>query len=235
MPRGGFRVALVRDRADILLKKAEAEELHELLAQQARIRFNARHRCRGDQLVATEPACPSDGSAGSRPESCRGAARAPAPLLTQAGRRTSVRSASDNAAALLRPGRAQAVDNAVSARRRPCDVPHYGQPVLHPAEQVRRYCQHSSTSHPCSRRPRRRPRHRLPAQRRRGGLATPQYRLDEFGRLYTRDERSDFIDRADGVLDTDRALAPAGAQPPTTCSPPDGAVAATARPCRRPR
>jgi hypothetical protein len=31
-------VALVRDRADILLKKAEADELHELLAQQARIR-----------------------------------------------------------------------------------------------------------------------------------------------------------------------------------------------------
>ena len=34
-------MALVRDRADILLKKAEADELHELLAHQARIRFNA--------------------------------------------------------------------------------------------------------------------------------------------------------------------------------------------------
>ena len=34
-------MALVRDRADILLKKAEADELHELLAQQARIRFDA--------------------------------------------------------------------------------------------------------------------------------------------------------------------------------------------------
>ena len=34
-------MALVRDRADTLLKKAEAGELHEELARQARIRFNA--------------------------------------------------------------------------------------------------------------------------------------------------------------------------------------------------
>jgi hypothetical protein len=35
-------VAPARDRADVLLEKAEADELHELLAQQARIRFDAR-------------------------------------------------------------------------------------------------------------------------------------------------------------------------------------------------
>src|SRR3954451_4375962 len=38
---GEVRVALVRDRAANLLKRAEADELHESLAQQARIRFNA--------------------------------------------------------------------------------------------------------------------------------------------------------------------------------------------------
>ena len=42
MPRGEVRVALVRDRADVLLRKAEAHGLHELLAEQARIRFDAR-------------------------------------------------------------------------------------------------------------------------------------------------------------------------------------------------
>jgi hypothetical protein len=35
-------VALVRDRADVLLRKAEADGLHELLAEQAQIRFDAR-------------------------------------------------------------------------------------------------------------------------------------------------------------------------------------------------
>ena len=48
----------------------------------------------------------------------------------------------------------------------------------------------SSTSRPSSRRARRRARHRLPAQRRAEGWRLPQYQIDEFGRLYTRDERA---------------------------------------------
>ncbi|MBW0116870.1 DUF2075 domain-containing protein [Pseudonocardia sp. KRD-169] len=87
-------------------------------------------------------------------------------------------------------------------------VPQYGQPVLHPAEQVRRYCQQLVDFTP------------MLANGHGGvwGLAylhnagasgwkLSQYSIDEYGQLYTRDKRQEFLDRLMSLLDTDPATA----------------------------
>ena len=147
----GIPVALVRDRADVLLKKAEAGELPDELARQAEIRFNARTG-RGE-LTSWRNSLPS----------------LPGRRLRKPGWSTS-RCSSSTGCHSARSGSTWCC--AVSTRRRggnsyvlvelkqwtnaePRDdglvtIPQYGQPVLHPVEQVRRYCEYLSTSRPSS-------------------------------------------------------------------------------------
>jgi uncharacterized protein len=203
-------VALVRDRADILLKKAEADELHELLAQQARIRFNA-------------------GTGVAEINSWRHSLPALLTDLQDAGL--------SHVEVLLEhrlpytPKRVDALlcgvdpttrrpsyilvelkqwTNAVSVDDDLVHVPHYGeQPVLHPAEQVRRYCRQLVDFTPM-----------LATDGGVHGLAylhnagaegwrLSRYKIDEFGQLYTRDDRSEFIARLTALLDTDPETRPA--------------------------
>jgi hypothetical protein len=198
-------VALVRDDAGSLLAKAEAKELHELLAQQARIRFDAAtgvgevrswenslppfladlvQAGLGHVEVLLEhrlPYTPKRVDAllcGVHPTTGRASY-----VLVELKQWTTAESVGDD---LVR-------------------VPQYGdQPVLHPAEQVRRYCQqlvdftpmlareadgvygiaylHNAGAH---------------------GWKLRQYRIDEYGRLFTRDDRQELIDRLRSLLDTD--------------------------------
>lgn len=84
-------------------------------------------------------------------------------------------------------------------------VPQYPEPVLHPVEQVRRYCQYLVDSTPA-----------LAEQPGAvNGLAylhnalesgvwrLSRYEMDEYGRLYTMDTRSQLVDRLRALLDTD--------------------------------
>jgi uncharacterized protein len=202
-------VALVRDNASSLLDKAKAKELHELLAQQARIQFDAgtgvselrswelslpefladlEHAGLGHIEVLLEhklPYTPKRVDAllcGVHPKT-----RKPSYVLVELKQWTNAESAGDGLV----------------------HVPQYGsQPVLHPAEQVRRYCQQLVDFTP------------MLANGHGGvwGLAylhnagasgwrLTQYRIDEFGRLYTRDERQQFLDKLTTLLDTDPATA----------------------------
>ncbi|QFZ24114.1 DUF2075 domain-containing protein [Saccharothrix syringae] len=86
-------------------------------------------------------------------------------------------------------------------------VPRYPEPVLHPVEQVRRYCEYLVDSTPAL------------AERPDAvhGLAylhnalesgvwrLSQYGMDEYGRLYTMDTRAQLVDRLRALLDTDPA------------------------------
>jgi hypothetical protein len=94
--------------------------------------------------------------------------------------------------------------NAISVDHDLVHVPQYGeQPVLHPAEQVRRYCRqlvdftpmlaNNGGVHGLAYL------HNACAQ----GWRLSQYRIDEFGQLYTRDDRHEFITRLRALLDTD--------------------------------
>jgi hypothetical protein len=197
-------VALVRDRADVLLKKAEADGLHELLAEQARIRFDARtgvgevnswrHSLpaflgdlRDAGLDHVEvllehrlPYSPKRVDAllcGVHPRTSR-----PSYVLVELKQWTTAESIGDDLV----------------------HVPQYGdQPVLHPAEQVRRYCRQLvdftpmlASAHEV---------HGIAYLHNAGaeGWRLSRYTGDEFGQLYTRDDRHELIDRLTAVLDTD--------------------------------
>jgi uncharacterized protein len=197
-------VALVRDTASSLLARAEAKELHGLLEQQARIRFDAatgRSELRSWEMslppfladlqeaglghveVLLEhklPYSPKRVDAllcGVHPKT-----RKPSYVLVELKQWTNAESIGDDLV----------------------HVPHYGQPVLHPAEQVRRYCQQLVDFTPAL------------ASRSGGvygiaylhnagaeGWRMRRYRLDDYGRLYTRDERQDLIDQLVSHLSTD--------------------------------
>ncbi len=198
-------MALYRDKASSLLAKAKAKELHELLAQQARIQFDAgigvselrswelslpefladlEHVGLGHVEVLLEhklPYTPKRVDAllcGVHPTT-----RKPSYVLVELKQWTNAESAGDGLV----------------------HVPQYGnQPVLHPAEQVRRYCQQLVDFTP------------MLANGHGGvwGLAylhnagasgwkLTQYRIDEFGQLYTRDERQQFLGKLTTLLDTD--------------------------------
>ena len=197
-------MALVRDRADVLLKRAEADGLHELLAEQARIRFDARTgvgevnswrqslpALLGDLrdagldhvevlLEHRLPYTPKRVDAllcGLHPRTHR-----PSYVLVELKQWTTAESVGDDLV----------------------HVPQYGdQPVLHPAEQVRRYCRQLVDFTPM-----------LAAAGGVYGLAylhnagaagwrLSRYTLDEFGQLYTRDDRQALLDRLTSLLDTD--------------------------------
>jgi uncharacterized protein len=204
-------VALLRDKAGPLLVKAEAKELHQLLAEQARMQFDAgtgvaelrswelslpaflsdlQHAGLGHVEVLLEhrlPYTPKRVDAllcGVHPRT-----RRPSYVLVELKQWTTAESVGDG---LVR-------------------VPQYGsQPVLHPAEQVRRYCQQLVDFTP------------MLAGGQGGvyGIAylhnsgasawrLSTYRIDEYGQLYTRDERQAFLDRLRALLDSDPATATA--------------------------
>ncbi len=200
-------MALVRDDAGSLLAKAEAKELHELLAQQARIRFDAAtgagevrswenslppfladvvHAGLGHVEVLLEhrlPYTPKRVDAllcGVHPTTGRASY-----VLVELKQWTTAESVGDD---LVR-------------------VPQYGdQPVLHPAEQVRRYCQQLVDFTPMLAREADGVYglaylHNAAAE----GWRLKQYRIDEYGRLYTRDERQGMIDRLRALLSVDPA------------------------------
>ncbi|MCP2166783.1 DNA/RNA helicase domain-containing protein [Goodfellowiella coeruleoviolacea] len=86
-------------------------------------------------------------------------------------------------------------------------VPHYAEPVLHPVEQVRRYCEYlvdatpALADNPGSV-------HGLAYlhnANRDGVWRIQQYRMDEFGQLYTMDNRAELISRLRALLNTDAA------------------------------
>jgi uncharacterized protein (DUF1778 family) len=197
-------VALVRDAASSLLSKAEAKELHGLLEQQARIRFDAaigRSEVRSWEMslpplltdlqeaglghveVLLEhklPYTPKRVDAllcGVHPKTLR-----PSYVLVELKQWTNAESIDDELVYL----------------------PNYGQPVLHPAEQVRRYCQQLVDFTPAL------------ANGSGGvygiaylhnagaeGWRMRRYRLNEYGRLYTRDERQQLLDLLGSLLSTD--------------------------------
>jgi hypothetical protein len=200
-------VALVRDDALSLLAKAKGSELHEELAQQARIRFNAATGAAevrswemslppfladvveaglGHVEVLLEhrlPYTPKRVDAllcGVHPTTGR-----PSYVLVELKQWTNAESVGDDLV----------------------HVPQYGdQPQLHPAEQVRRYCLQLVDFTP------------MLARESDGvyGLAylhnagaegwrLKQYRIDEYGQLYTRNERQDLIDRLRALLAADPA------------------------------
>lgn len=198
-------MALVRDDAGSLLAKAEAKELHELLAQQARIRFDAAtgvgelrswqnslppfladvvQAGLGHVEVLLEhrlPYTPKRVDAllcGVHPATGR-----PSYVLVELKQWTTAESVGED---LVR-------------------VPQYGdQPVLHPAEQVRRYCQQLVDFTPMLAREADGVYglaylHNAAAE----GWRLRQYRVDEYGRLYTRDERQALIDRLRALLNPD--------------------------------
>jgi hypothetical protein len=203
-------VALVRDDAGSLLAKAEAKELHELLAQQARVRFDAATGVGevrswenslppflanvvqaelGHVEVLLEhrlPYTPKRVDAllcGVHPTTGRSSY-----VLVELKQWTTAESVGED---LVR-------------------VPQYGdQPVLHPAEQVRRYCQQLVDFTPMLAREGDGVYglaylHNAAAE----GWRLKRYRIDEYGRLYTRDERQALIDRLRSLLSTDPATRP---------------------------
>lgn len=198
-------MALVRDDAGSLLAKAEAKELHELLAQQARIRFDAAtgvgeirswenslppfladvvQAGLGHVEVLLEhrlPYTPKRVDAllcGVHPTTGR-----PSYVLVELKQWTT----------------AESVDTDLVR------VPQYGdQPVLHPAEQVRRYCRQLVDFTPMLAREADGVYgvaylHNADAE----GWRLKQYRVDGYGRLYTRDERQALIDRLRALLSPD--------------------------------
>ncbi|GAA3043444.1 DUF2075 domain-containing protein [Pseudonocardia yunnanensis] len=206
-------MALVRDRADVLLEKAEADELHELLAQQARIQFNSgtgtgeitswrnslpaflrdlREAGLGHVEVLLEHKLPFTPKrvdvllCGTHPKTHRNSY-----VLVELKQWTNAEPRDDGLVM----------------------IPQYGQPVLHPADQVRGYCEylidftpfladgsagvygiaylHNATTE---------------------GWKLKKYRLDEHGRLYTRDERAELINELRRLLDSSPASAGAARQ-----------------------
>lgn len=200
-------MALVRDDAGSLLVKAEAKELHELLAQQARIRFDAATGV--GEIRSWENSLPlflaDVVEAGLSHVEVLLEHRLPyTPKRVDAllcGVHPTTGRASYVLVELKQWTTAESVGDDLVR------VPQYGdQPVLHPAEQVRRYCQQLVDFTP------------MLAREADGvyGLAylhnagaegwrLRQYRIDEFGRLYTRDDRQALIDRLRALLSPDPA------------------------------
>lgn len=206
---GEQRLALVRDTAAALLPKAEADELSDILAQQARIKFNM-------------------GTGVSEINSWRNSLPALLRDLRDAGL--------DHVEVLLEhklpysPKRVDAILCGVSpqtgqhtyvlvelkqwtsAEVRPdglVTVPQYREPVLHPVEQVRNYCQYlvdfvpyladsSSNVHGIAYL------HNATTE----GWKLRKYHVDRYGRLYTRDARSELLADLRLLLDPDVATAP---------------------------
>lgn len=86
-------------------------------------------------------------------------------------------------------------------------IDHYTQPVLHPVEQVRRYCEYLVDSTPALAE---RPDSvhgvaYLHNAREAGVWRISQYAVDEFGELYTLDSKSKLVDRLRTLLDRDSA------------------------------
>jgi hypothetical protein len=195
-------VALVRDRADALLKKAEADELHELLAEQARMRFNAGTGV--GELNSWQKSLPvflrDLHDAGLGHVEVLLEHRLPfTPKrvdIVLCGMHPTTRRNSYVLVELKQWSNAELRDDGLVT------VPQYGQPVLHPVDQVRGYCQylidftpfladghagvygiaylHNATSE---------------------GWRLSTYHLDEHGRLYTRDERAEMINELRRLLD----------------------------------
>jgi uncharacterized protein len=197
-------VALVRDRADVLLRKAEADGLHELLVEQARIRFDTRTGVgEVNSWRKSLPALLGD---------LRDAGLDHVEVLLEHRLPYSPKRVD----ALLcgvhpRTGRPSYVlvelkqwTNAESVGDELVHVPQYGeQPVLHPAEQVRRYCRQLVDFTPM-----------LASNGGVHGIAylhnpgaegwrLSRYKIDEFGQLYTRDTRQELVDRLTALLDPD--------------------------------
>jgi uncharacterized protein len=202
MPRGGFLVALVRDRADTLLKKAEAGDLPDELARQAEIRFNARTG-RGE-LNSWRNSLPA-----FLTDVCEAGLEHVEVLLEHrlplSPKRVDVvlcgvhPTTRHNSYVLVE---LKQWSNAVLRDDGLVTIPQYGQPVLHPVEQVRRYCEYlidftpfladgHAGVHGIAYL------HNTTAE----GWKLRNYRLDEHGRLYTRDERASLITELRRLLD----------------------------------
>jgi len=197
-------VALVRDRADVLLRKAEAHGLHELLAEQARIRFDARTGVgEVNSWRNSLPALLNDlHDAGLNHVEVLLEHRLPySPKRVDAllcGVHPRTRKPSYVLVELKQWTNAESVGDELVR------VPSYGeQPVLHPAEQARRYCRQLVDFTPM-----------LASNGGVHGIAylhnpgaegwrLSRYKIDEFGQLYTRDTREDLVDRLAALLDTD--------------------------------
>jgi uncharacterized protein len=195
-------VALVRDRADVLLKRAEAGELHELLAQQARMQFDAGTGVGEiNSWRLSLPALLTDlEEAGLGHVEVLLEHRLPlTPMRVDAvlcGTHPRTRRNSYVLVELKQWTNAEVRDDGLVM------IPQYGQPVLHPVDQVRRYCEYLVDFTP------------FLAEGQAGvygiaylhnatteGWKLRNYRLDEHGRLYTRDERSELMDELRRLLD----------------------------------
>ncbi|MHA6618552.1 DNA/RNA helicase domain-containing protein [Pseudonocardia sp. DLS-67] len=199
-------MALVRDAASSLLVKAEAKELHGLLEQQARIRFDAatgRSEVRSWEM-SLPPFLADLQEAGLGHVEVLLEHKLPySPKRVDAllcGVHPKTRKPSYVLVELKQWTNAESIDDELVY------LPHYGQPVLHPAEQVRRYCQQLVDFTPAL------------ANGAGGvygiaylhnagaeGWRMRQYRLDEYGRLYTRDERQELLDLLGSLLSSDPA------------------------------
>lgn len=202
-------VALVRDSANELLQKAEADQLHEVLAQQARIQFNARTGV--SEITSWQKSLPAflrdlrDAGLGHvevllehrLPYTPKRVDVLLCGAQPRTGRYTYV------LVELKQWTKAELRDDGLVM------VPQYSQPVLHPVDQVRGYCQylvdftpfladdlagvygiaylHNATTE---------------------GWKLKRYDVDEYGRLYTRDERGALVDELRRLLDSDASTAP---------------------------
>jgi hypothetical protein len=197
-------VALVRDSAKSLLAKAESKELHTLLEQQARIRFDAatgRSEVRSWEMSL--PAFLADlQEAGLGHVEVLLEHKLPYSPKRVDALLCGVHPKTEKASYVL--VELKQWTNAESIGDDLVYVPHYGQPVLHPAEQVRRYCQQLVDFTP------------VLANGSNGvygiaylhnagaeGWRMRRYQLDEYGRLYTRDERQELLDALVRLLSTD--------------------------------
>lgn len=203
-------MALVRGSAAVLLAKAQAKELHDELARQAFIQFDARTGV--SELRSWERSLPEF------LDDLRQAGLGHVEVLLEhklpyspkrvdailCGIHPKTRRPSYVLVELKQWTNAESIGGGLVR------VPHYGQPVLHPAEQVRLYCHHLVDFTP------------MLADGHAGvwGLAylhnpgasgwrLSEYTIDEYGQLYTRDRRQEFLDRLTSLLDADPATAPA--------------------------
>jgi hypothetical protein len=199
---GELLVALVRDRADVLLKKAEIGELHEELVREASIRFNAATGV--GEINSWRNSLPA--FLGDLQDAGLGHLEV---LLEHRLPLTPKRVDALLCGTDPRTGRNSYVlvelkqwSNAEQRDDGLVMVPRYGQPVLHPVEQVRGYCEYLVDFTP------------FLADGQAGvygiaylhnttaeGWKLRNYRVDEYGRLYTRDERGELIAELRRLLD----------------------------------
>lgn len=201
-------MALVRDRADVLLRKAEADALHEELALQARMRYDAATGVgEVNSWRNSLPAFLRDlDEAGLGHVEVLLEHRLPfTPKRVDVllcGTHPTTRRHSYVLVELKQWSNAVVRDDGLVM------VPQYAQPVLHPVDQVRGYCEylvdftpfladgHAGVYGIAYL-------HNAPA----AGWRYRQYRVDAHGRLYTRDERGELVRELRRLLDTDPATA----------------------------